>query len=124
MPRTSNGSSTRYRDRVGKSLTVGSLPSAAPARKNNATPENSGLIGTNNGNGAHCRDEKCLGGAGSTVDDYDVNIPPGESPSTYTFTRHVIRSTYMDKSIDAKKKVLYDEINMLLLLLLMTMIIV
>ena len=121
MPRSSN-SSTRYRDRVGKSLTVASLPSAAPARTNNATPENSRLIGTNNGNGAHCRDEKYLGGPGSTVGGYDVNIAPGESPSTYTFTRHAIRSTYMDKSIEAKKKVLYDEINMLLLILMIIII--
>jgi hypothetical protein len=105
-------------------LTVASLPSAAPARTNSATPENSRLIGTNKGNGAHCRDEKYLGGAGSTVDDYDVNIPPGESPSTYTFTRHAIRSTYMDKSIEAKKKVLYDEINMMLLLMMMMIIII
>jgi hypothetical protein len=99
-------------------LTVSSLPSAATARTNNATPENSRLIGTNNGNGAHCRDEKYLGGAGSTVDDYEVSIPSGESPSTYTFTRHAIRSTYMDKSIEAKKKVLYDEINMLIIIIL------
>lgn len=112
MPRSGNGSSTRYRDRVGKPLAVASLPSAAPPRTNNAAPENSRLIGTNNGNGAHCRDETYPGGAGGTVDDYDVSIPPGEPPSTYTFTRHAIRSTYMDKSIEAKKKVLYDEINM------------
>jgi hypothetical protein len=104
-------------------LTVSSLPSAAPTRTNNATPENSRLIGTNNGNGAHCRDEKYLGGAGSTVDDYDVNIPPGESASTYTFTRHAIRSTYMDKSIEAKKKVLYDEINMPLMMMMIIIIV-
>jgi hypothetical protein len=93
-------------------VTIASLPSAASARTYNAPPENSRLIGTSNGNGAHCRDEKYLGGSGGTVDDHDASIPPGESPSTYTFTRHAIRSTYMDKSIEAKKKVLYKEINM------------
>jgi hypothetical protein len=107
MPRSGDSSSTRYRDRVGKSVTIASLPTAAPARTYSAPPENSRLIGTNNGNGAHCRDEKYLGGAGVAVEDHDVSIPPGESPSTYTFSRHAIRSTYMDKSIEAKKKVLY-----------------
>ena len=119
VPRSGNSSSTPYRDRVSKSVTIASLPNSAPARTYSAPPENSRLIGTNNGNGAHCRDEKYLGGAGGALDNYDVSIPPGDSPSTYTFTRHAIRSNYMDKSIEAKKKVLYFEIRMQLLLIMM-----
>jgi hypothetical protein len=111
MPRSGDGSSKRYRERFSKSATAASLPAVAPAGTYNAPRENSRLIGTNNGNGAACSDEKDLGGTGGPVDDDNINIPPGESPSTYTFSRHAIRSTYMDKSIEAKKKVLCKEIN-------------
>jgi hypothetical protein len=62
-------------------------------------------MGSGSGNGTACRDERDVGAAGAAVDGEDANVPPGESPNTYTFTRHAIRSNYMDKSIEAKKKV-------------------
>lgn len=110
LPSSSSNSQSRYRERPGslsssKSVTIAPLPTATSAGTYNTSPETSRLIGSSNGNGAACRDDKDLGGAGATVDGEDVNIPPGESPNTYTFTRHAIRSNYMDKSIEAKKKV-------------------
>ncbi|XP_075213710.1 uncharacterized protein LOC142319921 [Lycorma delicatula] len=45
----------------------------------------------------------------SAVDANNVNVSynsASETESTYTFTRHAIRSNYMDKSIEAKKKVI------------------
>jgi hypothetical protein len=62
-----------------------------------APTENSRFIGSINGSGA--------AGAGGAVDSEEVSIPLEEAPNTYTFTRHAIRSNYMDKSIEAKKKV-------------------
>ncbi|XP_069675745.1 cholecystokinin receptor-like [Periplaneta americana] len=111
LPSSSSNSQSRYRERPGslsssKSVTIAPLPTATSAGTYNTSPETSRLIGSSNGNGAACRDDKDLGGAGATVDGEDVNIPPGESPNTYTFTRHAIRSNYMDKSIEAKKKVI------------------
>lgn len=39
------------------------------------------------------------------LDKEDSELYNLENSPTYTFSRHVIRSTYMDKSIEAKKKV-------------------
>jgi hypothetical protein len=86
-------------------VTIASLPTTASTGTYGTAPENSRLLGSSNGNGAACRDERDLRGAGGTLESQDFNTPPGESPNNYTFTRHAIRSNYMDKSIDAKKKV-------------------
>jgi hypothetical protein len=86
-------------------VTIASLSTTASTGTYARTPENSRLLGSSNGNGAACRDERDIRGAGGTVEGQDFNTPPGESPNSYTFTRHAIRSNYMDKSIDAKKKV-------------------
>jgi hypothetical protein len=56
-------------------------------------------------------------GAGDAVDGDDVIVPPGESPNTYTFTRHAIRSNYMDKSIEAKKKVKEKSILVIIIII-------
>jgi hypothetical protein len=90
---------------AGRAVTVASLPTATSAGTYATGPENSRLLVSSNGNEAACRDERDLRGAGGTVEGQDFNTPPGESPNTYTFTRHAIRSNYIDKSIDAKKKV-------------------
>ncbi|RZF38513.1 hypothetical protein LSTR_LSTR006108 [Laodelphax striatellus] len=42
-------------------------------------------------------------GSGEVCNHYSVS---SEKESTYTFSRHAIRSNYMDKSIEAKKKVI------------------
>ncbi|PSN38743.1 hypothetical protein C0J52_16966 [Blattella germanica] len=93
LPRGGNNSSGR----CGKTVTIAPQPGTY-----NTPPESSRLIGTGNagnGNGAACREQKEQ--AGETTDG------EGDSPSTYTFTRHAIRSNYMDKSIEAKKKTVY-----------------
>jgi hypothetical protein len=90
---------------TGRAVTIASLPTTANAGTYSRGPENSRLIVSSNGNEAACRDERDLRGAGGTVEGQDFSAPPGESPNTYTFTRHAIRSNYIDKSIDAKKKV-------------------
>ncbi|XP_033610040.1 cholecystokinin receptor type A isoform X3 [Cryptotermes secundus] len=108
MPTSSNNTSVRYPGTLsaGKTVTIASLPTTANTGTYGTAPENSRLLGSSNGNGAACRDERDLRVAGGTVESQDFNTPPGESPNNYTFTRHAIRSNYMDKSIDAKKKVI------------------
>jgi hypothetical protein len=94
---------------AGRSVTIASLPTTAGAGVGAGTystaPENSRLLVTSKGKEAACRHERDLRGSAGTAEYQDLNTPAGESPSTYTFTRHAIRSNYMDKSIDAKKKV-------------------
>ena len=98
MPRAGTNSSGRCRERPSKTVTI-----APQAGTYTTAPEGSRLIGSGNGNGAACREQKDL--SGDAGESEEVNVPPGESPNTYTFTRHAIRSNYMDKSIEAKKKV-------------------
>jgi hypothetical protein len=107
MPASSSNASVRYPGAIsaGRAAPIASLPTTASAGTCGTGPENSRLIVSSNGNEAACRNERDLRGAGRTVEGQDFSAPPGESPNTYTFTRHAIRSNYIDKSIDAKKKV-------------------
>ncbi|XP_021913919.1 gastrin/cholecystokinin type B receptor-like isoform X3 [Zootermopsis nevadensis] len=111
LPSSNDVASGRYRDRpgslsTGKTVAIPSQQTTTSAGPYNAPPETSRLIGSSARNGTTCREEKDPRGHGSAVDGDDVIAPPGESPNTYTFTRHAIRSNYMDKSIEAKKKVI------------------
>ncbi|KAJ9596175.1 hypothetical protein L9F63_027201, partial [Diploptera punctata] len=99
LPRTGTNSSGRCRERSGKTVTIAPQAGTYPT-----TPESSRLIRAGNGNGAACREQKDLNDEQGEGE--EVNVPHGESPNTYTFTRHAIRSNYMDKSIEAKKKVI------------------
>jgi hypothetical protein len=82
-------------------------PSASTAARTsiyNAPPETSRLLGFGSGNGSALREGRDVRGSGNAADGEDL-MAPGDSPNSFNFTRHAIRSNNMDKSIEAKKKV-------------------